>query len=97
MLHVVLQETITHKLWLKGHGVLLGLHIASHFVLNKALPSVFAEPSLMRMLKGEIPYRQVLQNMYRDGMIFAGLFAIAAAGVAQFATRSAPIQMLVAT
>ena len=93
----VLQETIAHKLWLKAHGLLLGLHVASHFVLNKAMPNVVAEPSLMQMLKGEIPYRQVLQSMYRDGVIFAGILAVAAAGTAHLVTRSASNQILVAT
>ena len=95
---MLLQETVAHKLWLKAHGLLLGLHVGSHFVLNKAMPSVFAEPSLLRMLKGEIPYRQVLQSMYRDGVIFAAVCAVAAAGTAyKVTTASAFTHTLVAT
>ena len=78
----LLQETIAHKLWLKAYGLLLGLHMGSHFVLCKALPSVFAEPSLLRMLKGEISYKQVMQSMCMDGVILAGICAVAAAGAA---------------
>lgn len=78
----LMQETIAHKLWLKAYGLLLGLHMGSHFVLYNAVPSVFAEPSLLRMLKDEIPYRQVMQSMCRDGVILAGICAVAAAGAA---------------
>ena len=61
-------------------------------VLNKALPSVFVEPSLMRMMKGEIPYRAVLQSMYRDGLVLAGLCALASAGIAQYVRVSVASQ-----
>lgn len=92
-----LQETVAHKLWLKSHGLLLKLHVASHFVLNKALPSVFVEPSLMRMLKGEIAYRDVFYSMYRDGMVLAGILAVAGASVTHLVTRQTLSQPLVAT
>lgn len=91
------KETIAHKLWLKSHGLLLKLHTASHFVLNKALPSVFEEPSLMRMLKGEIPYREVMHSMYRDGIILAGILAAAGATVAHFTIHQALFQPYVST
>ena len=78
----LMQETIAHKLWLKAYGLSLGLHMGSHFVLYTAVPSVFAEPSLLRMLKEQIPYRQDMQSMCRDGVILAGICAVAAAGAA---------------
>ena len=74
-----LQETAAHKLWLLGHRLLLNAHVASRTVLHKLLPGVFLEPSFMRMLKGEVPYRAVMQSMYRDGMVLAGLTAAAIA------------------
>ena len=33
----------------------------------------------MQMLKGEVPYRAVMQSMYRDGMVLAGLTTAAVA------------------
>ena len=50
---------------------------ATQFFTN--YPGMFLEPSFMQMLKGEVPYREVMQSMYRDGIILAGLTAAAVA------------------
>ena len=92
-----MQETLVHKLWLLVHALLLLLHIGVHTLLNKALPAVFAEPSMTRMLKGDLPYRAVIQSMYRDGLVLAGFLAAAVAGVMQLAISRNSIQSFVAT
>ena len=81
---VQLQETDAHKLWLLGHRLLLNAHVVTHTVLHKLLPGVFLEPKFMQMLKGEVPYRAVMQSMYRDGMVLAGLTAAAVASSVHF-------------
>ena len=35
---------------------------------------------MTQMLKGQVPYRAVMQSMYRDGIVLAGLTAVAVAG-----------------
>ena len=60
------------------------MHVLIHTVLNTALPSLFAEPSMMQMLKGQVPYRSVIHSMYRDGLILAGVCTVAVAGLAKF-------------
>ena len=83
-----LQETATHKLWLLSHGLLLKLHVATHTLLHNALPGVFLEPSMTQMLKGKVPYRRVMQSMYRDGIILAGLCALAVTSIAHLVRGS---------
>ena len=34
------------------------------------------------MLQGSVPYRTVTSNMHTDGMVWAGVLALTAAGVA---------------
>lgn len=41
---------------------------------------MFSEASMTQMLKGQVPYRAVMQSMYRDGIVLAGLAAVAVAG-----------------
>ena len=51
-------------------------HMIAHMVPHKALPSLFAEPSLMKVLKGRVPYRTVMNSMYSEGLVVVGLFAL---------------------
>ena len=94
---VCVQETLVHKLWLVSHGLLLKTHVAIHMGLNMALPSVFAEPSMMQMPKGQVPYRSVMHSMYKDSLILAGVCAVAAASLARFVMGSNLGQSTVAT
>ena len=70
-----------HRLWIVSYGVLLKLHMATRAVLNKLAPSFFAPP-LVPMLQGPVPYRKVTSDMHTDGMLWAGVLAITAAGIA---------------
>ena len=79
-----MQETAAHKLWLLAHRLLLNAHVVSHTVLHKLLPGVFLEPKFTQMLKGEVPYRAVVQSMYMDGIVLAGLTAAAVASSVHF-------------
>ncbi len=74
------QDT-AHKLWLFGHKLLFLLHMISHTLLHKAAPGVFAEPRMMPMVMGHIPYRAFTASMYQDGIILAGLLIAATAFV----------------
>lgn len=72
-------QGIALKLWLSVHGLLLGVHVATHTLLHKAAPHVFAEPRMMPMVMGRIPYRKVTAVMYWDGSVVAGIiFCVAA-------------------
>lgn len=54
--------------------------MATHTILHRLLPDMFSEASMTQMLKGQVPYRAVMQSMYRDGLVLAGLAAVAVAG-----------------
>ena len=77
-------QGIAHKLWLYVHGFLLGVHMASHTLLHKAAPHVFAEPRMMPMVMGHIPYRKVTAAMYWDGSVVAGITFCVAAYILQW-------------
>lgn len=70
-----------HRLWIVSYGVLVKLHMATRAVLNKLAPSFFAPP-LVPMLQGPVPYRKVTSDMHTVGMLWAGVLAITAAGIA---------------
>ena len=72
----LMQEKLKHMLWLYSHKVLFMAHMIAHMVPHKALPSLFAEPSMVKMLKGKVPYRTVVESMYKDGLILAGICAL---------------------
>ncbi len=74
-------QSAAHRLWIVTNGVLLKLHMATRTILNKLAPSFFAPP-LVPMLQGSVPYRRVISNMHTDGMLWAGVLAITAAGIA---------------
>lgn len=71
-----MQESLKHKLWLYSNKSLFMAHMIARMVPHKALPGLFAEPSMMQMLKGKVPYRKVVNSMYKDGLILAGVCAI---------------------
>ncbi len=74
-------QSAAHRLWINSYGVLLKLHMATRTVLNKLVPSLFAPP-LLPMLQGSVPYRKVASDMHTDGMMWAGVLALTAAGIA---------------
>ena len=74
-------QSAAHRLWIVTNGVLLNLHMATRTVMNKLAPSFFAPP-LVPMLQGSAPYRKVTSDMHTDGMLWAGVLAITAAGFA---------------
>lgn len=80
-------------MWLLGHGLLLKIHVATHTVLHQIAPGVFLEASMMRMLKGQVPYRTVMQSMYRDGMVLTGLCTVVVASLVQLVKSSGVSQL----
>ncbi|DBA80226.1 hypothetical protein WJX79_006530 [Trebouxia sp. C0005] len=74
-------QSAAHRLWVNSYCVLLKLHMATRTVLHKLGPSFFAPP-LVPMLQGSVPYRQVASDMHTDGMMWAGVLALTAAGIA---------------
>ena len=48
---------------------------------NKLARSFFAPP-VVPMLQGSVPYRKVTSDMHTDGMLWAGVLALTAAGIA---------------
>lgn len=81
-LHVQDQDTFS-KLWLFGHKLLLGLHMASHTWLNKAAPKLFAGPRMMPLVMGAAPYSTFTKAMYRDGFVAVVTIVVAMAAIAQ--------------
>lgn len=62
-----------HVMYLRSHALLLQLHVASHSILHKAMPAVFARPKFISMLNGEAPYRSVLSSIYTDAVVFSSI------------------------
>lgn len=74
-------QNAAHTPWPNSYCVLLKLHMAMRTVLNKLATSFFALP-LVPMLQGSVPYRKVTSDMHTDGMLWAGVLALTAAGIA---------------
>ena len=64
------------RLWVLGHKLLLALHIISHSLLNKLTPKVFSGPRVMAMAMGAMPYTAMMNCLYQDGLMLAGVTAI---------------------
>ncbi|DBA86618.1 hypothetical protein WJX77_005613 [Trebouxia sp. C0004] len=82
-------QNAAHRLWTVSNGVLLKLHMATGTVLSKLVPSIFAPP-LLPMLQGSVPYRTVTPDMHIDGMMWAGVLAITAAGIVHLLQQGFP-------
>lgn len=67
---------ILRKLWVLGHKLLLALHIISHSLLNKLAPQVCSGPRVMAMAMGTMPYTAMMNCLYQDGLVLAGIIAI---------------------
>ena len=70
---VVQDRDWRHALYLRSHALLLQLHVASHTILHKAMPVVFARPKFISMLNGEAPYRSVMSSIYTDAVVFSSV------------------------
>ena len=68
-------QDLAHKLWITGHKLLFHLHMISHTVLNKAVPSMVSGPQLIKLVTGAAPYRAFISALYQDGIVLAGLLA----------------------
>ena len=80
---IVLQDRHwRHVLYLRSHALLLQLHVASHTILHKAMPGVFARPKFISMLNGEGPYRSVLSSMYTDAILLTSVLVASVASLA---------------
>jgi len=64
------------RLWVLGHRLLLALHMISRSLLNKLAPKVCSGPRLMSMAMGAMPYTAMMNCLYQDGLMLAGVIAI---------------------
>ncbi|DBA70580.1 TPA: hypothetical protein ACH3X2_011969 [Trebouxia sp. C0005] len=66
---------VLRRLWVLGHKLLLALHIISHSLLNKLAPKVCSGPHVMAMIMGAMPYTAMMNCLYQDGLMLAGVIA----------------------
>ena len=68
--------TVGHGVWLAVHSRLLTAHLRARKLLHKIVPGIIKESSLVRALKGAVPFSKVVSSMYTDGVLLAGLVLV---------------------
>ena len=69
------EQDAIHCVWVLGHKLLF-VHMVLNTVLHKAAPHMFGRPCLVQVVLGKSPYKDFLSTLYKDGILFARVFAV---------------------